>query len=732
MVCCKRTDKKAMVTIKKLFGGSLIMILTLLVLGTAYGRGEPLLLAGAPPSFGQAAGGTLKGEVTGVFAASGQALANLEVRPDPLVAEQVGAAQSHIAGAYQTGFDLQNFQAGNKKLITLENFHAQGIINAPFNPAKALAIVVPGYSYGMDSAAIWQNGIIDTASRAVEMAQEIQRYGNEPNVLIWDWAAGLNPYEQTQANAYDSAHDLAFLLYPYLAAHPIHGQIQFIGDNLGALVAWRGVNFQETFTHDLYYFQYVHSSGDYYPGWFYGTSLGLYEGSSWDVEEAGGGIGFYTITGMGLAQGDAAKDGWVYVDSYYDWGTDGIYTPLSYAQGLPAGRASLGSESDFIIQANVPDYAFGVGPDGKILEADLFAWYDFTFTFESGDYYTGMVLAGPDYGYYPGLTWNTTDEHGGTGTYEINDVYYYVEDNSGLGEVLLYDYYDAQSAMFFTTVNTLGGTEYLGKESGYILTDKVAQYRFGRGYEEADLVTGRINAFRFTYANGDYYTGTMYADPATLTYYHGYTQTALDENGELGAYEITAVTPGTAKDAKNYGKVLVSVYFDAESGNTYKTTSGAKPVGTDYLGSEMGYIVKSGVSYLQFGDVYGIHQEADVAAQYAFTFSFGNGDYYQGTVYGLGGDYLKGDKIFQDDETTPQSGKQGYYEITGVGYLGYSNKMGQVTLTNYYDVESNKAYKPLSKGKAAGTYLGGESDYIIKKGVEKYHFGGGFYEADAL
>lgn len=467
--------------------------------------------------------------------------------------------------------------------------------------------------------------------------------------------------------------------------------------------------------------------GDAYHGYVYaspdfGYSVGA---TSHDVLDEKLRLGFYRVDAVDQDYHPYASKGQVFVTSYVDADTDQSYTPLG--ADLPLGANYMGSEKGYIKTADVPEYFFGAGTDGKIHEADgnSLGAYEFRFTFGSGDYYTGTVFAELFYGYSVGQAWTTRDENGQVGAYQITGVTY-GNDASKYGQVLLTSYYDAESGKTFTPMNA-GGSRYLGSESGYIVGPG-APTRFGQGYEEADYNVGQVNTFRFTYANGDYYTGKVYADPASGRYYQGYTQTVTDENGQTGTYVITGVATGTAKDSKNYGKVFVTDYYDAESGKHYTPLNSTKGLGSKYLGSETGYLIKKGPSYLRFGAYDGVFWEADSAALYNFSFYYSNGDYYQGRVYALLGTYPLG-KEYRTDE----NGLQGYYEITGITELGASSKaLGQVYVSSYYDAESRKAYQPLSKNKAAGIdYLGSEYDYIVKKNVPAYYFGGGFYEADA-
>ena len=237
-----------------------------------------------------------------------------------------------------------------------------------------------------------------------------------------------------------------------------------------------------------------------------------------------------------------------------------------------------------------------------------------------------------------------------------------------------------------------------------------------------------INAysFKFSYSDGDYYTGTVYAS-SSYGYSVGYTQIVTDENGHTDTYTITGVTNG--QDPSLAGEVFVSSYYDSASGKIYTPVDSTTAIGTSYLGSEHDYIIKSGVPEYRFGSSGGTFYEADLAA-YAYTFklTYGDGDYYTGTVYaapeyGYSTSYTK--------TTTDEKGHTDTYTITGVT-TGYNvSKAGQVYVTSYYDAGSGKTYTPVSNGTAVGSsYLGSEHDYIIQTGISEFYFGGGYYEAE--
>ncbi|MFA4917540.1 MAG: hypothetical protein WC560_12840, partial [Syntrophales bacterium] len=225
-------------------------------------------------------------------------------------------------------------------------------------------------------------------------------------------------------------------------------------------------------------------------------------------------LGYYSIDAADATIYPYVKKGQVLVASYVD--TDSSNTYSADAGELlftdPAGLAGvnyLGSEGAYISAADVPEYYFGAGADGKMMEADfaLTGAYQFRFTFADGDFYTGTAYAALIHGYTVGQAWTTQDEHGLTGIYQITGVSY-GNDATEDGQVRINLYFDAETGKSFTP--TGGGALYLGSEYGSIGIGPKAG--FGGGYEEAE-VSGKVYTFKFTYADGDYYTGTVYADP---------------------------------------------------------------------------------------------------------------------------------------------------------------------------------------------------------------------------
>ena len=295
-------------------------------------------------------------------------------------------------------------------------------------------------------------------------------------------------------------------------------------------------------------------------------------------------------------------------------------------------------------------------------------------------------------------------------------------------------YYDKGSGNTYTPVSngTAVGTSYLGSEHDYIIKSGVPEYLFGKSgatFYEADLVSYAY-AFKLTYGDGDYYTGTVYAAPE-YGYSAGYTKTTTDEKGQTDTYTITGVTAGY--NVSKAGQVYVTSYYDKGSGKTYTPVSNGTAVGTSYLGSEHDYIIKSGVSEYLFGHGGSFHEADLTSYAYAFKFTYGDGDYYTGTVYAAP-EY--GYSTGYTQTTTDEKGQTDTYTITGVTTGQDASKAGQVYVTSYYDAGSGNTYTPVDSGTAVGTsYLGSEHDYIIQSGVPEYLFGssgGTFYEADLV
>ena len=241
--------------------------------------------------------------------------------------------------------------------------------------------------------------------------------------------------------------------------------------------------------------------------------------------------------------------------------------------------------------------------------------------------------------------------------------------NTDYGKVFVSSYYDGDaSKLAFVPVNSTipATTAYLGNENGYIKKDGVSAYLFSR-YYEADA--GDTYTFRYSYGNGDYYTGKVYARPI-YAYYPGWKSayTATNESGSVGNYEITGVS-FTGVATTDYGKVFVSSYYDGDSSTLgFTPVNLTTPLRNSLSGERKGYIKQDGVKDYLFSRYY----EADAGDTYTFKYTYGNGDYYTGTVYARPTyAYYPGWKSAYT--TLNEVGQVGYYEITDMSYIGVAS-----------------------------------------------------------
>ena len=149
----------------------------------------------------------------------------------------------------------------------------------------------------------------------------------------------------------------------------------------------------------------------------------------------------------------------------------------------------------------------------------------------------------------------------------------------------------------------------MGSEGDYAIKNDIPEYYFSGNYHEADQVS-YLYAFKYSYLDGDYYTGSMYASPG-FNYYVGYNQTKPDEKGDLGIYEIAAQKTGY--DYQMDGKVYLSSYYDTETGQAYNPVHYDLAMGNNYLGSESDYVLNKPYS----------KEIVDIAAEIK-EFRFGN------------------------------------------------------------------------------------------------------------
>lgn len=502
-------------------------------------------------------------------------------------------------------------------------------------------------------------------------------------------------------------------------------------------------------------FTYTYSNGDFYQGRGYINSSDpaynkYYVGYNQTYLDESKNYGTYKITSVSLST-DESKNKFIYVDKYYDKESNAYFTPVSVGKAI--STSGLGTEKDYIIAAGKSCFAFGLNY-GYIYEADVSSIYSFSYTFGNGDYYTGTVYAKPTYGYYYKSSTDyyktqLIDENGQMGTYKITGMKGYY-DHSMDGKVIINQYYNSENkTLYHVQLKSYYGSSYLKSESGWIIRNNVPQFYFGYyngKIYEADVGSSNRYTFSYTYSNGDYYNGFVYA-PASKGYYVGYTKNLIDEHGKLGTYKITGVTSGY--DSRRNGQVYVDRYYDAEGNKSFTPVGFRWPetntpvdnlatgVGLSYLGSEKDYIIRTNVPEYFFGyslkNGSPVISEADLVwVEYNFKYTYGNGDYYTGRVWArMDYGYFPGyAKAVQDE-----NGGTGKYYISSSKYLAdptvQNGLMGRVYVDSYYDKEANAKFTPVSAGEFVGTeYLGSEADYILQAGQPEFYFGGGYNEAD--
>ena len=391
------------------------------------------------------------------------------------------------------------------------------------------------------------------------------------------------------------------------------------------------------------------------------------------------------------------------------WGDDGTYKGL-YLYNLDDSAGPVK-----IFQADkIGPFVYGF-PSTKINNLGQVAWVGY-----NGDTYE-IYLYDPNHGPTPRKIAEVPYNSDSTiPPLELNDLGQVVwtcstsPTDSGYDAIYLYDRNLGESPVkiFSAAPDENNGLPRLNN-SGQILW---STYKWEELSEESYLIydfdlnlgtTYQPYGFKFTYANGDYYTGTVYA-ATDKGYYPGKAWTKKDENGLLGTYTITGVGVGQDAYAGLLGQVFVDNYYDAESKKLYKPVHKGKAVGTAFLGSEVDYIGVDAVNVYRFGKGY---YEADVGDKYKFRYTYGNGDYYEGYVYRMPGYvYYPGYKFTKKNEL----GLTGTYEILSMTYTGdtakYHSGYGEVYVNTYHDGESKKNFTPLKKGKAVGTaFLGSES-----------------------
>ncbi|PNK16505.1 S8 family serine peptidase, partial [Cylindrospermopsis raciborskii] len=383
----------------------------------------------------------------------------------------------------------------------------------------------------------------------------------------------------------------------------------------------------------------------------------------------------------------------------------------------------------------------------------------FRFVFNSSqqteDFYQG-------YGYAAANTYTlgqSITPTGSLGSYTITEV---INDQSGtVGEVAVTDYYDGSTGFGYAIYVDASGTAGLGSESGFAYNSNFGgpDTSFSSS-DTADLqepvVTYQLYYFTYNYNNddpittnvveGDFYQGYGYATSGTYTVGQRINQSSPNETGNNGYYTIDSVFEG------NYGllnAVSVYSYYDGADGNgsdlggAYGYASYVSGTGYGGLGTEEGYAYD--YNYASTDTYFSKHNEANLSdgvvidppvQLYYFTYTYGNGDSYQGWGYANANTYQSGEVI-------PVSARNeldliGQYVIDSV-WESYG-LVGQVTINSYYDgADGNNTDPGGSYGSAyyvSGSGYGGlgsESGYAYDYNYQSTDiYFDNFYEANLV
>ena len=438
--------------------------------------------------------------------------------------------------------------------------------------------------------------------------------------------------------------------------------------------------------------------GDYYTGYVYVTA-GTYDQYMTGATNANkintlltenGTQGYYTIDTV--TQDQIGVVGLTRVNTYYDTTKGSFVTP--YMRGL----SGLGSEEGSVAADGrttgagtwVYDYA------NYFFDADLnvvnptsqIQYYTFTYTYGSGEFYTG-------YGYAAsGFTANTTITSstitGIVGSYYIENVFNIEDtatDNIKVGDVYVKSYYDANGALDDTIVNALGERG-LGSERGNVFSKTTgaadAFDAFSQATISASTSTKELYYFHYEYVaasgSNDTYYGYGYATAGTYTV--NQTLTRTNELGVTGRYTIDAKY---SSDVGNVGEVFVTNYYDADNAGWNTTVEGTGSTG---LGSEEGNVRNALTG--KAADSFSNYYEADVITsagtlqEFYYHFTYSSGDTYYGYGTAAAGTYAVGN--ITDAQATAIKGEAGTYTIDAI-YGTTFGVAGEVYVTSYNDTD---------------------------------------------
>jgi hypothetical protein len=230
----------------------------------------------------------------------------------------------------------------------------------------------------------------------------------------------------------------------------------------------------------------------------------------------------------------------------------------------------------------------------------------------------------------------------------------------------------------------------------------------------AEVKSYQHYTFKYSYGNGDYYTGYGYS--TTDRYRTGQQITNnSDSSGYGGSYQITSAVNHTGT-TQNLDKLWVKSYYDSERSDSYPPFSG---YGSSGLGSESGYVTKA-------SNFFNNKTEADPANDW-----FGSTLRDAGLRFASRSRFLDSKLDRNDMITILRDAKDGGMidstEINDLRTLtsdkSYIAMDDHVRVLSSKVVNSNEANSQY-QGKALGNLFAGSSDAHLEKLVSKWFLGG--------
>ncbi len=247
-----------------------------------------------------------------------------------------------------------------------------------------------------------------------------------------------------------------------------------------------------------YNFTYYYGNGDLYSGYVYemegtytvGQELGGYTNET-------GNSGYYKIDSIGETTLDSSLNRRTYLTSYYDGDTGFGTTSNVYNYG---GYDGLGSEYGYAYDSNY----FSADPYFRNdNEADLTShnvYFEFTYYYGDGDYYSGAGYASQDYinapGIYSALNSSRDNDTGHLGYYEVHSIQniYDLGLRNTSTYLWVYHYYDAQTDLDGIGIGGYGQANIAYSDNGYNGLGSEEGYAYNAGFESGDNLFNHLNS----------------------------------------------------------------------------------------------------------------------------------------------------------------------------------------------------------------------------------------------